>query len=212
MNEQINSFFDEKPPERPQTARVRPEPQRVQKPIVQQNALELSFDGDGVIEIDDDFMEEMKEDAIKEISQTRCGSCLLEKDQLEILQNYRLPKDSLPIGGFNNNGFELDMLQNYILDRGIPPENIFSEMIEKIGSMNFEALCGSKKKVDQRSSLCPSCEEQVVGEMLFEYAVAHKGQIHTGTGAREMCFMGSFCEQQNDRSHSMQFDHLVSKI
>jgi len=72
----------------------------------------------------------------------------LERDQLEILQNYRLPKDSLPIGGFNNNGFELDMLQNYILDRGIPPENIFSEMIEKIGSMNFEALCGSKKKVD----------------------------------------------------------------
>jgi len=40
----------------------------VQKPIVQQNALELSFDGDGVVEIDDDFMEEMKEDAIKEIS------------------------------------------------------------------------------------------------------------------------------------------------
>lgn len=128
---------------------------------------------------------------------------------------------------FENNSYEADILIEYLREKQITPQTIYSEMIEYYTKLpqGFAVMIASGVFNDMhgpgianpdpsapRRKACRDCAGEIFisSLMLWWILERKKAQLDEHVAARPNCGNGPHCEMQSNLEHAKEFNHIIA--
>lgn len=131
-----------------------------------------------------------------------CQGCLARFSELNLT-------DKCLDGVLNNNNYESEILQNYLISRGKSWRDLLKESLQSVQQGQYYLTDG---RISANTIMCFGCGLRTFKELAYKYRQnILSSELPAAVTSRPDCYWGRNCRTQVKAHHAMKFNHICEQ-